>query len=104
MTPEKWHQFPKEKQILNVAAEFSRVKFWLTKNNEKEVLNCLERALELLDLTISDPKWRRALGELLRLREVVCEFYIAKEKDINQFLKIFKTLLLFNKFTASVKI
>ena len=33
----------------------------------------LERALELLDLTIADPRWRDRLKELTRAREVLCD-------------------------------
>lgn len=105
MTPEKWQSFSKEKQILNIASEFSRAKFWLLKGDEKQALNCLDRAFELLDLTVNDPNWqKKGLRELLRLREVLSQFYIEKKKNLNQFLKIFKTLLLFNKFTSSVEI
>lgn len=105
MTPEKWQSFPREKQILNIASEFSRTKFWLLKGEERQALNCLDRIFELLDLTINDPNWqKKGLREMLRLREVLSQFYIENKKDLNQFLKIFKTLLLFNKFTSSVEI
>jgi len=35
----------------------------------------LDRALELFDLTISDPKHRGRLREICRAREVVCDFF-----------------------------
>ncbi len=31
------------------------------------------RALELLDITIQDPRWRRRLKELTRARELLCD-------------------------------
>lgn len=101
---EKWQSFSKEEQVLNIAAEFSRAKNWLAKNDKQEVLNCLNRAFELIDLTVQDPRWRKALNELLRFREVLAEFYLKKNKTLNEFIKIFKTLLRFNKFTSLVKI
>ena len=101
---EKWQKFSKQEQILNIAAEFSRAKNWLKKNDNNEVLNCLNRAFELIDLTINDLKWKKSLKELLRLRGILAEFYLQKNKDINEFLKIFQTLLRFNKFTSSVKL
>jgi len=33
MTPEKWQRLSKEEQILNIAAELSRAKFWLKEKN-----------------------------------------------------------------------
>lgn len=101
----KWQGFSREEQILNIAAEFSRAKSWLEENDEEEVLDCLNRAFELIDLTINDRRWRkRGIKELFRLRGVLAEFYIQKDKKLNEFLKIFKTLLMFSKFTSQVKI
>jgi hypothetical protein len=110
LTPEKWQGFSKEDQILNIASEFSRAKNGLIDNDEKRVLNCLDRAFELLDLTINDPRWHRGLNELLRLRDVLAQFYIKVRqgdgdgKNLNEFKKIFQTLLMFTKFTSIVKI
>ena len=100
----KWQSFSKEEQISNIAAEFSRAKNWLAKNDKQEVLNCLNRALELIDLTIQDTRWKRALNHLLRLREVLAQFYLKRNKRSEEFIKIFRTLLMFNKFTSSIKI
>jgi hypothetical protein len=43
--------------------------------------NAFERMLELLDLTVEDPKWRTPcrLRELLRLREEVCDVFHGNE-------------------------
>lgn len=100
----KWKKFSKENQLLNIASEFSRAKNWLAKNDENEFLNCLNRCFELIDLTINDYRWSKSLKELLRFREVLAEFYIKKEKNLKEFIKIFKVLLRFNKFTSLVKV
>ncbi|PIP23151.1 MAG: hypothetical protein COZ91_03165 [Candidatus Nealsonbacteria bacterium CG_4_8_14_3_um_filter_39_7] len=104
MTSEKWQKLSKTEQILNIGAEFSRAKNWIQKNDEEYAISSLERAFELLDLTIDDKKWRRGLRELLRFREVLAEFYLEKKKNNEEFVKIFKTLLFFNKFSSQVKI
>lgn len=37
----------------------------------------LDRALELLDLTLADPRWRgHRLREIARAREVVCDYLV----------------------------
>jgi len=104
LTQERWQKFSAKEQILNIAAELSRAKFWLEGKNEKQILNCLNRAFELIDLTIYAFKNQRALKELLRFREVLAQFYINQDKNIEEFKKIFKTLLMFNKFTSLVEI
>ena len=38
------------------------------------------RALELLDLTITDPRWHRRLKELTRLREVLCDYFVGENQ------------------------
>lgn len=104
MTFEKWQRFSKEEQILNIAAELSRTKFWLKKNDFGQALNCLNRAFELVDLTADSSRHRRDLKELLRFRYALAQFYIDKDKNINEFARIFKTLLMLNKFTSLVEI
>ena len=104
MTPEKWQRLSKEEQILNIAAELSRAKFWLKEKNREQVLNCLNRAFELIDLTINASRHQKDLKELLRFRDILAQFYIDKDKNLNEFTKIFKTLLMFNKFTSLVRI
>ncbi len=105
MTQGKWQKLSKEEQILNIASEFSRTKNLLISKNEKLAMGCLNRAFELIDLTSNDPRWRKgALKELLRFREVLAEFYLKKDKTLEELIKIFKTLLMFNKFSSLVKI
>lgn len=104
LTQEKWNGFSKETQILNIASELSRAKNWLIKGDREEVNNCIERALELADITINDKKWKKGLKEFFRWRNLLAEFYIDNKKDLLRFIKLFKTLLFFNKFTSQVKI
>ena len=45
-----------------------------------KTLAAVDRALELMDLTIEDPRWRKRLKEILRAREVICDrFYGTNE-------------------------
>jgi len=104
MTTEKWQKFAKEEQILNIAAELSRAKFWLKENNREQFSNCLDRAFELIDLTINASRHQRDLKELSRFRDVLAQFYVDQNKNIDDFVKIFKTLLMLNKFTSLVQI
>ena len=80
MEKERWEKLTKREQLLNVGAEFMRAKTWQGKDKEKFLL-ALERALELIDLTLSDLKWQDQLLALLRLRDEVAKFYTFQRTD-----------------------
>ena len=71
--PERIGSFPRHQQLLMVANELNRANNLI--ENPLEYKNCLERALELLDLISEDLRWRGALRELRRAREVIAQAY-----------------------------
>lgn len=80
MEQKRWESFNKRQQLLIIAAEFMRAKIWQYRDQEKFLL-ALSRALELIDITLSDKKWNSNLLMLLRLREEVAKFYSLKRTD-----------------------
>ena len=76
---ERWRQFNLFEQLGNVGSEVHRAAQW--KNKDEELSrNSLYRALELLDFTIQDPRWKKGLKELARVREFLIDaFYGGKE-------------------------
>jgi hypothetical protein len=80
MNLNRWKNFTKRQQLLTIGSEFMRAKVWQEKDREKFLL-ALERALGLIDLTLSDEKWRSSLQMILVLREEVAKFFIAQRKD-----------------------
>lgn len=69
-----WFKLNFFEQMANIGSEVFRTISWRTKNKEYSE-RAFERALELLDLTISDAKNARRLRELLRLREVLVDYF-----------------------------
>lgn len=67
----RYTTFPKDIQVLNMVSDLQKAANLKSVNSEL-MRNHLYRATILLDYIINDPKWRNALGELLRLREVIC--------------------------------
>lgn len=65
-----WSKLSLFEQMGNVGSEISRALNWRGRD-EKSFKNSGARALELLDLTIADPRWRTRLKELARARELV---------------------------------
>ena len=41
--------------------------------DERLMNGAFERALELIDLTLADPRWRGRLREIARARELLCD-------------------------------
>ena len=55
-------------------AEFDRAGVW-QERNKNIFRGSLERALELIDLTVADPRWATERRMLLGLRDEVASFY-----------------------------
>ncbi len=71
----RWCDLSFFEQMANVGAEIGRTISWRKKGRPDISQRAFERALELLDLTISDQKNRRRLRELLRVREALADCY-----------------------------
>lgn len=73
----RWWELTLAAQLGNVGSEISRAVRWSTRNPEL-ARQALYRALDLLDLTLDDPRHRASparLRELARCREVVADFF-----------------------------
>jgi hypothetical protein len=84
-----WFSRSKDFQILNIASELMRASSWIEKNKPGLVNACYDRALELIDLTKSDPRWKSGLKELSRGREYLASLRWAsvKDRDANNLLR-----------------
>lgn len=76
----RWFQMSMVEQLGNVGSEVSRAINWKAKNNLTNSHQAFFRALELLDLTISDKKNISRLKEVVRVREVLSDFFIGKNQ------------------------
>ena len=71
----RWFTFSLCSQMANVGSEVGRAIIWGKKRNENYKRRAFYRALELIDLTIRDPKNRKRLNEILRVREMLVDFF-----------------------------
>ena len=76
----RWQTFSLMEQLANIGSEVERALNWLNKNNPEYSRLAFIRALELLDLTIADPRHRRRLKEMTRLREVLLDFFLGQNE------------------------
>ena len=72
----RWQKLSFFEQMANIGSEIQRTINWRQKNPEYSKL-AFERALELIDLTITDKKNQRPgrLKELLRTRELLVDYF-----------------------------
>lgn len=71
----RWFELPLVEQMANVGSEIERTISWRGRNR-KNSTTAFERGLELLDLTIADPRHRRRLRELTRVREALVDSFV----------------------------
>lgn len=68
----RWQTLRLVEQLANVGSDVGRAARW----HGKDPARCEQaflRALELLDLTITDPRWTGRRKELVRTRELLCD-------------------------------
>jgi hypothetical protein len=76
LTAARWRSFSLAEQLANVGSEVERAMKWSLKGQDDRSTNALYRGLELLDLTIADPRHRQRLKELTRLREALLDYFV----------------------------
>ena len=73
----RWFTFSLMEQLANVGMDIDRTIRWRDKGDMEMSKDAFERALELLDLTIADPKNRGPrLKEILRVREALVDHFV----------------------------
>ena len=71
----RWNRLSFIEQMANIGSEIERTISWKRKGRPEISGRAFERALELMDLTVADPKNRPRLRELLRVREAVTDHF-----------------------------
>ncbi len=71
----RWQEMEFIEQMANIASEVERSLKWKEKKNTPYAEKAIERALELLDMTLDDPKNKLRLREIARVREALVDFF-----------------------------
>jgi len=74
----RWRNLSLIEQLANIGSEVERALNWRAKGNLTYSQRALERALELISLTIEDPRHRRRLKEITRLREAILDYFLGE--------------------------
>ena len=73
----RWSKFSYFEQMGHIGSEVTRARIWQDRKDTASCHRCLERAFELVDLTIADVRWQKRLKEICRFREVLADQYTA---------------------------
>lgn len=68
----RWHTLSLVEQLANVGSDVARAARWYG-TDQQRCEQAFDRAIELLDLTIADERWKGRRKELTRARELLCD-------------------------------
>jgi hypothetical protein len=72
----RWRTLSLAEQLANVGSEVERAIRWWEAKRPERFRGALDRALELFDLTVQDPRWAgHRRREILRVREEFCRLF-----------------------------
>lgn len=81
LTSERWQALTLAEQLGNVGSEVGRAIKAQEQGKERRFAGAFDRALDLFDLTLADPRWAgHRRKEIARAREVTCDF-LAGDND-----------------------
>ena len=75
----RWFTMSLAEQMGNIGSEIHRLVLSQTSDQNRFSL-ALDRALELIDLTLADTRWKKGYKEIARVREVLCDIYFGENQ------------------------
>ena len=76
----RWFKMTLAEQLGNVGSEVGRAADWNRRGNASQRDKALDRALDLLDLTIADSRWRDRLKEIIRVRHLLADLFYGRNE------------------------
>lgn len=96
----EWYKLLLVEQLGNIGSEVSRAIYWQNKDR-RLFKNTMDRAFELLDLTIQDSRWRNRLKELVRVREIMADA-ISGGQEYNSTLEAINRYFFYFAFASRI--
>ena len=76
----RWGEMSLAEQMGNIGSEVSRALNWKKKGREDMSRRAFERAIELIDMTVSSVRGYPRFKELCRVREALVDFFCGTNK------------------------
>jgi len=74
----RWHTMSLMEQLGNAGSEVSRALRARDKGHPDRERSALNRFLDLIDMTIADPRLKGRRKEICRVREIVCDYFVGE--------------------------
>ncbi len=88
-----WNKLSLVEQMTNIGAEIQRAIKYKNLNDKEKTQGFVFHALKLLEMTINDKKNKNSLKEILRLKELIADYFfgnnVYKQND-EQLIKYFQ--------------
>ena len=89
MASGKWFTYTLCQQMGNIGSEVGRAARWEEKD-AKLFEGAVFRAIELLDLTLTDMRWKNRFREIARAKETVCDAFTGGKEYNSSFAELEK--------------
>ena len=99
LSDNRWHTLPMAEQMANIGSEVGRAAKWQGKDDAR-FDGAISRAMELIDLTLEDPRWHNRLLELSRFKEFFCDAVLGGHEYDTTFASLEKYLTPFMNVTT----
>jgi hypothetical protein len=76
----RWFEFSLMEQLANIGCDLERHIRWRDAGELEKSRKAFEAVLELLDLTIRDPKNKKQMDEIIRTRETLIDHFMHDNK------------------------
>ena len=99
MNINRWSKFTLFEQIAHIGSEVERARICKEKNDFQMQKRAIERAFDLIDVSLQDVRWRKRLKEFCRLREFLADHYTETQeyevslKDLEDYCNQFAFIL-----------
>lgn len=72
----RWFELSLVEQLANIGMDIERTIQWKNRGKSEDSQQAFFRALDLIDLTVKDPKNKMRLKEILRVREALVDHFV----------------------------
>lgn len=76
----RWFELSLAQQFANIGSEIHRLVSADKSHNYARFYAAFDRALELIDLSLADPRWKTGYKEIARAREILCALYFGQNE------------------------
>lgn len=74
----RWHSMSLMEQLGNAGSEVSRALRARAQGHTDRERSALARFLDLIDMTLADPRLQGRRKEICRVREIVCDYFVGE--------------------------